>query len=218
MGKKSAFIIGGLLGAGVALMLAPRTGAETRAMVGEFAGSFLGNSSGDGEAAPVDVKQVWDAAYAKGEELIAKGKAAAEQFGAKAAEVAQETVTKAAAVASDAAARGADVAGDTFAKVQDVANTAAAKAKDVYVKAVGKASEAADDVVAAYADKDDELRARMELARQRIAEQIAKNAEEAKARREAIAATVVTPVEEADRKSTRLNSSHTDSSRMPSSA
>ena len=48
MGKKIAFVFGAALGAGVALLLAPRPGAETRAKVIEAANGFI---YGTGEGA-----------------------------------------------------------------------------------------------------------------------------------------------------------------------
>lgn len=193
MGKTASFVIGGLLGAGVALLLAPRTGAETRAMVGEMASGFINSPAGDSS---VSVKEAWDNAFAKGEEFFTKGCAVVSAVAggaySKVADVAGGAYTRVADVAGDAYSKVADVAGDAFVKAQDVAAVAVSRAQGGIAKVAAKAqSVAEDEVIPVFTEKDDELRAKMEAARQRIAEQIAKNAADARARAEAAAAAVV---------------------------
>ncbi len=50
-GRFGTFILGGLVGTIVGLLVAPRTGKETRAMVAERASSFLGDAQDWGEQA-----------------------------------------------------------------------------------------------------------------------------------------------------------------------
>ena len=154
MSKMSSFVLGGLLGAGVALLVAPRSGAETRAMVGEMAnGLASGIQDLTATEAGAAVQQAWDAAAAAGEEAYAKGRA----------------------YVTEAYTKVADVASGAYTKVADVASNVVSAA------ASSRAVESAP-----FAANDDELRAKMEAARKRIAEQIAKNAEEAKAKMESI--------------------------------
>lgn len=189
MGKTSAFVVGSLLGAGVALLLAPRTGAETRAMVGDAAASFL-NTAPEGEG-NVSVKEAWDNAFAKGEELFSKGRAVV-------TDIAGDAYTKVADVAGDTYTKVADFAGETFVKASDAATVAVSKAQETIAKAAVKAKGVVTEEAApVFTENDDELRAKMEVARQRIAEQIAKNAAEAKARAEAVVATVAKEAAEA---------------------
>ena len=46
MGKMGTFLVGGLIGAAAALLVAPRTGAETRVLVNDKINEVLGGSSG----------------------------------------------------------------------------------------------------------------------------------------------------------------------------
>lgn len=158
MSKVSSFVIGGLLGAGIALLVAPRSGAETRAKVVETVNGLGSDVSGAdlGEAA----RRTWDNAVAKGEEWYAKGSA----------------------YVSDAAAKVSDAASDAATKISDYADQASGKVQDAVATAVTSKRDEATQAAPAFSDVDDELRAKMETARQRIAEQIARNAEEAKAR------------------------------------
>ena len=121
MGNKGigAFIAGGLIGAGIALLYAPRTGAETRAMVADRANVAWGN---------------------------------AQDFGVRAQQRGQE-------IYEDAAARG----------------------QEFYQGAAARVQEAAEAVRPVVTEKNDELREKIEAARQRIASQVARNAEEATA-------------------------------------
>ncbi len=49
--KFGMFLIGGVVGAVAALLAAPRSGAETRAMVADKAGEFAGNAQQWGDSA-----------------------------------------------------------------------------------------------------------------------------------------------------------------------
>lgn len=129
-----AFIIGGIAGAVAALLFAPRSGADTRAMVAEKANSVLGDAQDWGAQASTNVQNAYQ----------------------------------------QAAARGAEVVGDVTAKGQGFVDEMVARGQGV----VGGVQEAAGNMKPVFAEKNDELREKIEAARQRIAAQVAKNAEE----------------------------------------
>ena len=118
MGNKvGTFLIGGLVGAAVALLYAPRSGYETRAMVTDKMNAAWGE---------------------------------AQELGAQASDKAQQ-------VYQDATSKGQELYGAASARVQ----------------------EAADNIKPVFSEKNDDLREKIEAARQRIAAQVAKNAEQA---------------------------------------
>lgn len=129
-----AFIIGGIAGAVAALLFAPRSGADTRAMVAEKANSVLGDAQDWGAQASANVQNAYQ----------------------------------------QAAARGAEVVDDVTAKGQGFVDEMVARGQGV----VGGVQEAAGNMKPVFAEKNDELREKIEAARQRIAAQVAKNAEE----------------------------------------
>ena len=65
-----AFFLGGLVGAGVALLLAPKPGAETRQMIKEYAGEAKGKAEGYLEK----VKESATSVLEKGKEFIEEQK------------------------------------------------------------------------------------------------------------------------------------------------
>ena len=71
MGNKGigAFIAGGLIGAGIALLYAPRTGAETRAMVADRANVAWGNAQDFGVRAQQRGQEIYEDAAARGQEF-----------------------------------------------------------------------------------------------------------------------------------------------------
>lgn len=137
--KLGAFVVGGLLGAAVALLYAPRTGVETRALVSEKMNTAWGG---------------------------------AQQFGAQAQVNAQQAY-------QTAVERGQVVAQDVAARSQSVAQNVAARGQELYGQAQARVQEAAGVVKPVITDKNDQLREKIEAARQRIAAQVARNAEEA---------------------------------------
>lgn len=137
--KLGAFVVGGLVGAAVALLYAPRTGVETRAMVSERMGSAWGGAQEFGAQAQVNAQQAYQTAIERGQ-----------------------------VVAQDVAARS-----------QSVAQNVAARGQEIYDQAQTRVQEAAGVVKPAIIDKNDQLREKIEAARQRIAAQVARNAEEA---------------------------------------
>ena len=142
MPKIGPFIAGGIVGAVAALLYAPRTGAQTRALVSEKVNAVWGEAADFAESAGVSPASVTE--------------------------------------------RGASV-------FQGVAETAQGIAQNVQSKvsvSVVKEPVAEEPI---EADNDD-LREKIEAARERIAAQVVKNAEESQA---AAAATVEAPVAEA---------------------
>lgn len=125
--KLGAFVLGGLVGAAVALLYAPRPGNETRAIVSEKVNLAWGGAQELGAQAQVGAQQAYQAAVARGQE-----------------------------VAQDVAARSQEFYGQAQARVQEAAGV---------VKPV-------------IADRNDQLREKIEAARQRIAAQVARNAQE----------------------------------------
>ena len=154
MKKLGAFVAGGLVGAAVALLYAPRAGVETRALVSDKMNSAWGGAQEFGAQAQVNVQQAYQTAVARGQ-----------------------------VVAQDVAARG-----------QSVAQNVASRGQELYGQAQTRVQEAAGAVAPVISDKNDQLREKIEAARQRIAAQVARNAEEASAAGDAVEAE---PVQEA---------------------
>lgn len=117
MSKFTSFLLGGIIGAGIAILFAPQSGDKTRALVQERANALAGEAKGIADNVPGALQDVYQSAVAQGTDLI---------------------------------------------------NTATAKVKDVTNSA--DAQESAD-----------ELRQKIEAARQRIANQVMENAEQSKA-------------------------------------
>jgi gas vesicle protein len=126
MGKFGAFIAGGAIGAAIALLYAPRTGEESRAMLADKANTAWGDACERG----AQVQECGRQAY---QNVSAKGQAAYES---------------------------------ATAKGQQAFNTARTQFETTR-----------DNVKPVFTEKNDELREKIEAARQRIASQVAKNAE-----------------------------------------
>lgn len=131
--KFGVFLIGGAVGAIAALLAAPRSGRETRAMVADRANAVLDDAQG---------------------------------WSAQASDRAQNFYHQ-------AAAKGAEVVGDVTAKSQEIADEVVARGH----AAVDSVQEAAGSMKPVFTEKNDELREKIEAARQRIAAQVAKNVE-----------------------------------------
>ena len=127
--KFGVFLIGGAVGAIAALLAAPRSGRETRAMVADKANAVLDDAQG---------------------------------WSAQASDRAQNFYQQ-------AAAKGAEVVGDVTAKSQEIADGVVARGH----AAVGNVQEAAGSMKPVFTEKNDELREKIEAARQRIAAQVA---------------------------------------------
>lgn len=136
MGKFTWFLVGGVLGAGAALALTPKTGEEARALVAEKVNALAGEAKDFGAGFPDSAVDMYNTAREQGAAIL-KG--------------AQDKTTS--------------LVGDVKGGVDTASDTDA-----------------------------DELRAKIEAARQRIAAQVMENAEKAQ---EAVVETAETVAEEA---------------------
>lgn len=143
MGNKGigAFVLGGVIGAAVALLYAPRAGVETRAMVADRANAAWGDARDFGARAQVRGQEIYENASVRGQEIY-----------------------------ENASARG-----------QELYETAQVRGQAVREGAAARVQEAAETIKPVFTEKNDELREKIEAARQRIAAQVAKNAEQAPA-------------------------------------
>lgn len=146
MKKLVVFVAGGVLGAAAALLVAPRPGDETRAIVTDWAAGAMGTTGND----------------------------IAERM-----QIRRDQITHDAGVIANQAGV---IANDLAQKAKD---TAGSVASQVPAPQFGKKPES---------DTDEELRARIEQARARIAKQVADNAANA---REAVGGTIPTVAEAA---------------------
>lgn len=137
-GKFGIFVAGGVVGAIAALLYAPRTGQETRALVADRANEAWGQARSYGSQAQARGQEIY-------QNMSAQGK------------VAYET----------ASANVAQAYSNVSSKGQQAYNTAAAGAR-----------EALNNAKPVFADRNEDLREKIEAARARIAAQVAKNAEE----------------------------------------
>jgi len=78
----SAFLAGGLIGAGIALLFAPQTGTELRGMLRNYAARAKDEAWEQGRAA-------WDTAVERGKEFYDKGQDTVQEAGRSAREYAQ---------------------------------------------------------------------------------------------------------------------------------
>jgi gas vesicle protein len=77
-----AFLVGALLGAGIALLLAPRTGSELRGFLRDYASKTKDEALEQGKAA-------WDSAVDQGKAFYDKGEDAVQEAGQSAREFKQ---------------------------------------------------------------------------------------------------------------------------------
>ena len=101
--KLGAFVVGGLVGAAVALLYAPRTGVETRALVTEKMNTAWGGAQDFGAQAQVNAQQAYQTAVERGQV------------------VAQDVAARGQSVAQNVAARGQEIYGQAQARVQEAA-------------------------------------------------------------------------------------------------
>ena len=158
--KLGVFLAGGLAGAAIALLYAPRSGRESRALVSEKLNEAWGEAQ---ELSAQGTSGVSQAA----QNVAAKGQAAAQSAAAKGQEFYGKAVERGQAVAQGAVERG-----------QAVAQSAAAKGQEIYGKAAARVQDAAEGAKPVVDARSDELREKIEAARQRIAAQVVQNAEE----------------------------------------
>lgn len=179
--KLGIFLAGGVIGAAVALLYAPRPGVETRAMVADRANEAWGQAQNLGGQMA-----------ARGQEAYAGAVAYGHQAYGQAAELGQTVYTNVTAKGQAAGARAAEIGKQAYENAsvgaKQAYETAAAGAKQAYAGAKTGAAAAAqrvqstaENVRPIFAEKNDELRAKIDAARERIAAQVAKNAEAAHA-------------------------------------
>lgn len=152
-GKFGAFLAGGAIGAALALLYAPRTGEQTRALVADRANDALDQAREYGSYAHERGQEIYDSMGAQGK-------------------VAYETASANASQAFSAATVNA----------QEVYASASSSAKETLEAARSRVSGMRDGMNPAFNDRNDELREKIEAARNRIASQVARNAEESAGR------------------------------------
>lgn len=140
MSKIGPFICGGIVGAAIALMFAPQSGDQTRALVSEKMNAAAGEARDWGANAPQNMQDAYRTVQERGAEVVSNVSARGQEF----AQSAQE--------------RGQQFYNAATQRVQEATGTAASEVADT-----------------------DELRDKIEAARERIAAQVVKNAEAAQA-------------------------------------
>jgi gas vesicle protein len=179
--KLGIFLAGGVIGAAVALLYAPRPGVETRAMVAERANEAWGQAQDFGGQVAVRGQEVYAGAVAQGQRAYGQ----AQEFG----QTVYTNVTAASqAAGARAAAMGKQAYESASAGAKQAYEAASAGAKQAYAgaktgaaAAAQRVQETAETVRPIFAEKNDELRAKIDAARERIAAQVTKNAEAAHA-------------------------------------
>ena len=146
MGRISAFLLGGAVGALAALAFAPYTGEKMRALVAEKANAFAEEAKDFGAGLPGSAQDAYKAAREKGESFIndAQGKAnetdpdelrekieaARQRIAAQVMENAEKAKGAAADVVEGAAEKVEDAADAVADKAEDAADAVADKAED----------------------------------------------------------------------------------------
>ena len=163
MGKVGSFLLGGLVGAGVALILAPRSGEETRALIAEKADDYWGKGQAFYDQGKTYVRETVASAQPtinkKSDELrqkIDNARALIAEQVAKNASAAREVINEKVPVAADAINQAADVVRGQIGNAADrlKGKTAGAEgAADAVADAVAEgAAEAAEAAVAEVAE------------------------------------------------------------------
>lgn len=156
MKKLGAFILGGLVGGAIALLYAPRTGKESRELVCEKVNAVWGEAKDWTSSAPAGVHDAFQTAVSRGDSLLHDMSEKGQKFAETAREKGQQ-------FAENARERGAQFA-----------ETAREKGQQAYSAVTSRVTGAP----ASLDDANDELREKIEAARQRISDQVIRNAEE----------------------------------------
>lgn len=156
MKKLGAFILGGLVGGAIALLYAPRTGKESRELVCEKVNAVWGEAKDWTSSAPAGVHDAFQTAVSRGDSLLHDMSEKGQKFAETAREKGQQ-------FAENARERGAQFA-----------ETAREKGQQAYSAVTSRVTGAP----ASFDDANDELREKIEAARQRISDQVIRNAEE----------------------------------------
>lgn len=181
--KLGVFLIGGAIGATIALLCAPRTGVETRAVVADRLNTAWNGAQDFGANAAAQTQQVYQNVSARGQEFAQNAGARVQDFtqvaGARVQDFAQTASTRGQEFAQTAGARAQEFAQTAATRGQEFAQTVGARGQEFAQGAAARVQQAAGNVKAAGASLNgDELREKIEAARQRIASQVVKNAEE----------------------------------------
>ena len=156
MKKLGAFILGGLVGGAIALLYGPRTGKESRELVCEKVNAVWGEAKDWTSSAPAGVHDAFQTAVSRGDSLLHDMSEKGQKFAETAREKGQQ-------FADNARERGAQFA-----------ETAREKGQQAYSAVTSRVTGAP----ASFDDANDELREKIEAARQRISDQVIRNAEE----------------------------------------
>lgn len=156
MKKLGAFILGGLVGGAIALLYTPRTGKESRELVCEKVNAVWGEAKDWTSSAPAGVHDAFQTAVSRGDSLLHD----MSEKGQKFAETARE--------------RGQQFAENARERGAQFAETAREKGQQAYSAVTSRVTGAP----ASFDDANDELREKIEAARQRISDQVIRNAEE----------------------------------------
>lgn len=70
MSKITPFVLGGLIGAGAAIMLAPKAGDQMRSLVAEKANALWGEAKDFGANAPASAQEVFSSVLDKGADIL----------------------------------------------------------------------------------------------------------------------------------------------------
>ena len=155
MGKIRTFLLGGIIGAGLALAFAPHSGEKTRAIVAEKANAFAEEAKDFGAGLPDSAQDAYKNALAKGEALL---KGTQDKTG--------DLVSGAQSKVMEATGKASETDADELReKIEAARQRIAAQV----MENAEKAKEAAGDVTEAAAEKVEET-----------AENVADKAEEAK--------------------------------------
>ena len=149
MSRITSFLLGGLVGAGLAMLYTPKDGEQTRALLADRANAIWSEAQDLGVDAPGIARDVYNSAREKGEELLKDAPGTLQDFAKTAQEKGQELV-------KEAQARTSDFVG-------------------------GVTSRPAGEDAQSAPETTEDLREKIESARQRIAAQVMENAEAAKA-------------------------------------
>ena len=92
MSKITPFVIGGLLGAGIAMLYAPKAGEQTRALIAEKANALWGEAQDFSSGVPGAAQGVYNSVREKGADLVKDAPAKIQGFAGNAAEKGQNLV------------------------------------------------------------------------------------------------------------------------------
>lgn len=92
MSKITPFVVGGLLGAGIAILYAPKTGEQTRALIAEKTNALWGEAKDFGSGMPSSVQDIYATAREKGADFVKDAPGMIQDFAGAAASKGQGLV------------------------------------------------------------------------------------------------------------------------------